>query len=261
MIKSKIIVFFIIIAAAKGNTLYSFSLSSLTPYAFAERVHCKAFGIDDANPCYQEKIHEFLSFVGVDDHDAVKVRRLELSTDALQANVACSSFIGIALWTGIWVNEGKLEKMTEEEKLWTLALLAAQYKLNMSFTNVILAQVLPWTAGLVNVAGILIAMPLINLCSSNVGKSLFAAVIGLVGARLSLMLYSSFVQRWYAYHKWSENEAILMAAKLLCEHGYDVACEKHVQNLLASSKENYASNESCEKLTEFLNTWREARNN
>ena len=255
MIKSKIILCLIMTAVAVGNNLYSFSLSSLTPIAFAGRIHRKTFGVEDASPYYQEKIHEFLSYLEVKNPDNVKVRKLELSTEVLQANVSSSGFIGIALWTGIWVNEPKLEKMADEEKLWTLALMAAQYKLNISLKHAIAIQILPWGPGFVNVAGILLALPVINLCKTSLGKSLLAAVVGLIGARVSLMLYSSFIQRWYAHYKRSEHEANLMAAKLLCDHGYFAACEKHVQNLVASSKEHSAVNESAEKLTEFLNAW------
>jgi len=258
MVNRKVILCLIMMMmGVTASSLYSFSLSSLSPIAFAERIHRKTFGVENASPYYQDKVHEFLSYLDVNKCDNVKVRKLELSTEVLQANVSSSGFIAIALWTGIWVNEPKLEKMSEEEKLWTLALLAAQYKLNRSFTRVVWAQVLPWTAGLVNVAGILVALPFLNMCSTTAGKTMLAATVGLVGARLSLMLYSSFVQRWYAYHKRSEAEANLIAAKVLCDHGYIAACEKHVQNLVANHKENRVLTEACEKLTNFLNTWRE----
>lgn len=256
MINRKALLFFItIMASSMGTNLFSFSFSSLSPFAFATRIHCKAFGTEDASFYYKDKIHEFLSYIDIKDSDTLNVRKLEFSTDILQANSSCSSFIAIALWTGIWVNESKLEKMAEEEKIWTLALAVAQYKLTRALTNVVWAQVLPWTAGLANVAAILVALPVMNLCKANGSKAALAILVGLLGARLSLMLYSSFVQQWYACFKQRENEAHLLAAQLLCEHEYFATFEKHVQNFAAAGKDGVL-NEVCAPLTEFLNKWR-----
>lgn len=215
---------------------------SLSPRVLIDNLTAKHYGSEPATELYQQKTHEFLGYLGIENACQVPVRQIKLSPDVMQ--YAAQTFIdripGFAASTGIWFNEAMFEKAKEETRLWYIAHEAGHYSLRHGVITAVVSTVGRFTPPFVMTGFIGASLLGFRWLSHKVAHlelhydvyqkivfvlaTLYFGCGAVNGAQKGILVL-------YEMQKSFEKDADLAAANMLCSHGLAKVVELHIQQL------------------------------
>ena len=204
--------------------------SSITTALFGpiERAHS---GTQQASEWYQKKAHEFLGYFGIKDAETIGIYKLDWTLHPEYRLVP-----GLAMRSGIWLNESALEKLDESERLWVIAHETAHYTYNHAWRKIgvetacTVASSL--SAALMGAAFVWRLKRYHELFTQPLWKNMLnGAAVGLIGGMYTISSYINARPALNSYAKTLEIQADLMAAKMLCTNGYTPTVQAHIQSL------------------------------
>jgi len=233
-------IFGLVLCVGCATNAFSFSLKSLSPHAWLDNKYKKQFGEQEVSDWYKNMTVEFLGYLGVEHADAVPVRQLVVSSQAL-IDAKINLVPGLAVLTGIWLNEPALEKFTEEDRLWYIAHEAAHYRLNHAQKHFIAKEVATMFPAVCILLDVGVASALVNFLANRLDhvknhQTLYGSISFLAASMLSSRAVINNFNQFllpviFAYKKKNEREADLAAASMLCDNEYAYVVKKHIEAL------------------------------
>jgi len=237
---------------------------------FFDHTMVRFFGNEPANEFYQQKSHEFLKQFGIRRPEKVTIRALQLS-ESLQKTPWRLQH-GFAWISGIWFNQALLDNNTEEERIWHVAHICANYALHHPIKIIAIQEALNAMATLDTICAVGFGIYTLKQLSQfewfKKWQKLYtlgiSTIFGYLGGRMLLSDSNALHTCQVRYKKKIEQETDIATAAMLCNHGYCHVVESHIETLkqfiekgfmVLNGMDQPSFDEQVAYLEDFMQTW------